>query len=168
MRMRLGIPAALAIPFLLPACEAPTPEPVGELVPADREAIEAVGEQYRDRVLAGDWDGVAALFHADAVLLPPNQPEASGRGAIRDALEPEPGTAFTGFSVRTDEVEGRGDLAYSRGVYGLEVTIETPDGRIVQEDEGKWLAILRRDANGSWLIYRHTWNSDLPPVPAPQ
>jgi len=35
------------------------------------------------------------------------------------------------------------------------------------EDRGKYLTIWRKQADGSWMVHRGTFNSDLP-LPAPE
>lgn len=160
--MRLPQRVAVVLPLfvLVAACEPPPPQV--ELTPEDREAIKALSERYTELLMAGDWDALTELFHSDAINIPPNQPRQEGRAQIRAGLEPDPGSAFTGFSSETQEVDGAGDLAYSRGVYQLQVSVETPEGEMVQEDEGDWIVIARGQADGSWLIYRLIWNSSLP------
>ena len=61
--------------------------------------------------------------------------------------------------VSATEIDGRGDLAYFRATYRL--TMSFGDAEPVT-DVGKWLAILRKQPDGSWLYSAWIWNSDLP------
>ena len=155
---------ALALPLMALGCELTPPE-MGFL-PEDHAAIEGISEEYADAFIAGDWEGVARLFHPDGVLMPPDESAVTGRIAIAAALEPDPGVEYLSFTVETDEVEGGTWMAFSRGSYTLQFEVTTPDGVQVLQDEGSWLAILRRDGDEPWAIHRQIWNSNLPPVPA--
>ena len=128
---------------------------------ADRTAIRQGCQDFAKLMNAKDWKGAAALYAEDAIVLPPNQAAVQGRAAIQASLEGFP--PFSNFQVQTLEIEGRGDLAYERGTNSLTVT---PAGAAPIEDRGKYVAIWRKQADGSWKILRDIWNSDLPlPVP---
>jgi ketosteroid isomerase-like protein len=128
---------------------------------ADRTAIRQGIENYSKMANAKDWKGAAALWAEDATRLPPNQAAIQGRAAIQAALEAFP--PISNHQVQTLEIEGRGDLAYSRVNYSLTVT---PAGAVPIEDRGKYLGIWRKQADGSWKVLREIYNSDLP-LPAP-
>ena len=129
---------------------------------ADRTAIRQGDENYAKLLNARDFKGVAALHADDAIILPPNQAAVQGRAAIQASLEAPP--PFSNFQIQILEIEGRGDLAYSRGTYSITVT---PAGAAPIEDRGKYIEIWRKQADGSWKILRDIYNSDLP-LPAPE
>ena len=52
-----------------------------------------------------------------------------------------------------------GDLAYVSGTY--EETM-TDASRKPGKDRGKYLAIFKKQADGTWKCIRDIWNSDLP------
>jgi len=129
---------------------------------ADRTAIRQGDENYGNLLNARDFKGLAALYAEDAIVLPSNQAAVQGRAAIQAALEAFPPISNSQFQVL--EIEGLGDLAYSRGTYSMTVT---PAGAAPIEDRGKYIEIWRKQADGSWKILRDIWNSDLP-LPAPE
>ena len=129
---------------------------------ADRAAIRQGCENYAKLVNAKDFKGAAALYAEDAIVLPPNQAAIQGRAAIQADLEASP--PLSNFQLQSLEMEGRGDLAYDRGTYSMTVT---PPGAAPIEDRGKYVAIWRKQADGSWKCLRDIWNSDLP-LPAPE
>ncbi len=80
-------------------------------------------------VLSRDSADFAALYHAEAVQLPPGEPAVEGRGAImerfaRSRSDTETGgpVSFWGFSWSVDGIGG--DLAYDHGMYQFQVTYE--------------------------------------------
>jgi len=129
---------------------------------ADRTAIRQGDENWVRLANAKDFKGVAALYTEDAIVMPPNQAAVQGRAAMQTWLEAFP--PFSNLQMQTLEIEGRGDLAYSRGTYSMTVS---PAGAAPIEDRGKYLEICSKQADGSWKILRDIWNSDLP-LPAPE
>ncbi len=129
---------------------------------ADRTAIRQADENDMKLMNAKDWKGDSALYAEDAVLLPPNQAAVQGRASIQAWMEAFP--PFSNFQEQSLEIEGQGDLAYDRGTYSMTVTLP---GAAPIEDRGKYLTIWRKQADGSWMVHRGTFNSDLP-LPAPE
>lgn len=164
MRERwLAVPLMTLVPWMA-ACEMEPPTEQ-ELTDEDRQAIEALADQYTEFTLAQDWDSWADLFHEDAVRMPQDAPPSEGRNAIRDAAPPEEGVTITEFSAQSDEVEGTGDLAFSRGSYTVVVTQQVDDEEMEMEEEGNYFIVVRRSQEdpGQWLIYREMFNRNHPP-----
>lgn len=146
--------ALVGVAPLLWACGA-TP-----IAPADVDAIDSVRTAYQNAILAGDQAAVLALYADGVVEMPPNMPIRNGKSAIEAAAEePQPTT----FSLTPVETDGVGDLAYDRGTYAASVMMEGMEQPV--NDTGKYLALLRKQDDGSWLMTTVIWNSDLP-VPA--
>ena len=152
--------AANLLPFIFSvlACQAQPPE----ISDADTTALRETVSRYVATSLAGDWDGWASQLTEDAVFLQPNGPAVEGRAAIREWI-----TGFAGmasFTAAPVEIVGVGDLAYVRGTYTFAMG---PTATMQGSDTGKWLAVYEKQSDGSWLIKRNIWNSDLP-LPAAQ
>jgi ketosteroid isomerase-like protein len=154
----------LTVPLALLALAACQPAAPAGLTDADKAAIDSVDHQFTKLALAGDFAGlVKAYYTADAILLPPNMPAASGHAAIEAVFKTFP--PITAFELNTDEVEGHGDLAYLRGHYRMTFS---PPGMAAMPDSGKYLEIWRKQADGSWKATRDMFSSDVPlPAPAP-
>ena len=150
----LAVPA-LALALASTACQPPAQETAG-LSEEDVAAITAVMEAGSEAEEAGDWAAVAALGTEDFVCMPPNDRIVEGRAAIQAWAE-ESGFQFEEVSTSITEIDGRGDLAYFRATYSLTFGGEEPF-----TDVGKWIAILRKQPDGSWLYSAWIWNSDLP------
>ncbi len=149
--------ALLALALASTACQPPAQEAAG-LSNEDVAAIRGISDTYAQLSLAGDVADQAAMFTEDAVRMPPNEPAHEGRAAIQAYLEGFP--TITEFVSTTTEVGGAGDVAFARGTYSLTAT---PEGALEPvSDSGKWMAICKRQPDGTWLISANIWNSDLP------
>lgn len=127
-----------------------------ELSKDDREKIAETTRKFMKRMLAGDVAGLAQLYAADGVLIPPNHPIVRGRSEIEAFLGTFP--RATTFSAWNDEIDGRGDLAYVRGNY--ELTMKADGGESV-DVRGTYLEIRRRQSDGSWPIAVDMYSSDF-------
>jgi uncharacterized protein (TIGR02246 family) len=124
------------------------------------DAIRAVQEAYVTTALAGDWDKWGETLAPDVVLMPPNQAPLEGREAAVAWGRQFP--KLTSFIAPPTEIGGRGDVAHSIGQYAYEAT--TPEGSPVSQ-QGTFLNILRKDADGTWRYWRGLWNSADGPAP---
>ncbi len=151
--------------FSLTACQPPATEEPAEpeaaepagLSAEDLAAHEATTQAWVDAVLAADWDALGATYTEDAVLMPPNSEPVEGRAAIQAFLAAWP--PITNAELHPIELDGEGDLAYIRGAYTLTLA---PEGADPIDDSGKYIEIRRKQADGSWLLSRDIFNSDLP------
>ena len=152
---RILVPGIVAVA----ACQPATPAPLSD---ADRASIEAMGETFAKQALAGDWAGlVKGYYAADAMVLPPNMPAASGHAAIEAVFRTFP--PITQFTLHTEEMEASGDLLYLRGRYTMTMA---PPGMAAIPDSGKYLEVWRKQSDGTWKNYRDMFSSDIPlPVP---
>ncbi len=120
----------------------------------DVEAIRRlVGPEWAAAWTAGDATAIAGFYAEDAVLLPQNQLPIVGKTAIRSSYE----TLLEQFSVRGGsevvELEVGGDWAFMRGTYTITVAPKN-GGAPIETDRGNWLWIVKRQADGSWKIFR--------------
>ncbi len=124
----------------------------------DVAAIKETIQAFVKAGLAGDWDSFFAPFTEDVVWMWSNQPATEGLQALKElswvrAVE---------WEMSAIDIDGRDDLAYIRGSESLLLDYE---GAV--KDKGKFLVIMRKQSNESWLISVLISNSDLPlPPPA--
>lgn len=139
---------------LVVACAPPT-ESFSE---ADEAAIRALVAPFDEAVLAGDWAAFVVMFTEDAVLMPPNAPVLP----MKDFLAWIEPMGYTALEHRIEflDIDGRGDLAYARGTYAERFTVAGVADPI--EDSGKVLGVLRKQADGNWLVSVWASSSDLP------
>ena len=125
-----------------------------------RVAITEASIKFIEKVRNGDAAGLAALYTADAVLLPPNMGKVFGRKGIEEYWRARISQVGLKFSeLRTEELFGSGDFFTEIGSYTLTVQ---PAGQKPVEDKGKYIVILKKTAEG-WRLHRDIWNSNMPP-----
>jgi ketosteroid isomerase-like protein len=142
----------LCAPVVLACNRGPT-----RLTDHDRKEMRAVVDRFGQAVLAQDWPKVVSFYSEDGILLPPNGPAVQGRAAMLKLFESWP--KLIEFTESIPEIEGRSDLAYVRGTY--EMALNPPGAKAPVKDVGKSLAIWQKQGDGSWLVTRVSWNSDL-------
>jgi len=157
-RYRVYSVLAALTPFAILACRSSAP---AGLTDADKEAIRKRADAVVSIANAPtkDWDAyVRTDYTEDAVVLPPNSPALQGWDAIRSYILTE--GVVSDFKVQMVEIEGRGDLAYVRGIYSMTVT--PPGASGPTKDTGKYIEIWRKQADASWKVIRDIFSSDLP------
>jgi uncharacterized protein (TIGR02246 family) len=128
----------------------------------DEAAVRAVDAAWAKAATAGDGKGVAALYTDDATLLPPGEPMK--KGAAAKTYWVDFANAFSGpTELNTTTVEGHGDLAYATGTYRMTLTPKKPGAKPLPVEQGKYVEVLKKQADGSWKIVHDIWNQDTPP-----
>lgn len=116
----------------------------------DAATIRGLTEVHLQAVREHDPDAFLATCADDVIFLPPDQGPVEGRQACRAYLEDFP--TPSAFTAEFDDVEGENDLAFSRG----RATAQFDDGLTTF----RWLAIFRKQPDGSWKMVRDMWNTD--------
>lgn len=122
---------------------------------ADIAWIEAAEQRHARHVLDGNFDALAPFYAPDVLVMPPDGPDVRGWQALHEMLTRLP--RVSAYDLTVEEVVGCGDFACARGTYSLSLA----DGSL--EDTGRWLHILRRRTDGSWVVTRDIFSSDQPP-----
>ena len=60
-----------------------------------------------------------------------------------------------------DEEKAGAEWAFERGTYTITLTPKTGGDPI--RDDGKYITLYQRQADGTWRMARDTWNSNNPP-----
>lgn len=136
------------------ACQ-PAPPTLSE---ADIAALRAMTDTFVANALARRDSANAAMFTANGVFLPPNEPAVEGRAAIQAWLTAFP--PMSDFKAEVVTIDGVGDVAYVRGTYAF--TIAAAGRTPAVSDRGKWLEVFRRQSDGRWLAVIDIFNSDVP------
>ena len=142
-----------------PSLEAPWPsQEAGPLSDEDVAAIRAANDAWIQAFRDNDDAALVALYSDDAVIMPPNESVIEGHAAIQAYYDADAVTV-TEHSESILEIDGRDGIAYIRGTSSTVRMGE--DGEPVTVSD-KYLVILRRQADGSWLFTHEIWNSPLP------
>jgi uncharacterized protein (TIGR02246 family) len=146
--------------LLAPACQQQVPDTRA----ADELALREVEAEWSKANAAKDIDKVAALYTDDAVNLPANEPAERGKEAIKAGLKKlfaKPSYTPSGQVTRV-EVARSGDLGITHGTYSD--TWNDAKGKPLS-DQGKWITVYRKQADGKWRCILNIGNSDLPSPP---
>ncbi len=128
----------------------------------DVRAIRSVDDQWGRAATSGDGNAVAALYAADATLLPPGEPIQQGEAARKYWID-----YFASYAgpttLETTDVKLHGDLAVAVGTYRMTMTEKKPGAKPLPVEEGKYVEVLRKQADGSWKMIYDIWNLNTPP-----
>lgn len=102
---------------------------------------------------ANDAEALSRLFAPDGMALPNGQPPARGAESIRKVYSQGAGVPL---ALRAMAFATSGDLAYVIGGFGPAAD---------KPDFGKFTLVLRRAAEGRWLIVSDMDNSNVPVQP---
>jgi len=133
---------------------------------ADTAAVGKVRVAYEKALAAQDAGGVAKLYAADGVEMPPNAPAAKGRPAI-EAYHKAMAQQFMvhGITLTATDTQVHGDTAVDIGTYKQSLMSQKGGG--MADDKGKYVVLLKKDTSGAWMVTHAIYNSDLPPPAAP-
>ena len=113
--------------------------------------VAAVNRQFEAAARNQDLDGLAALYTADAMALPPDGPIVKGRSDIRQMwamVAQELG--LKEVKLRTISFEQEGSLGHEVG----EATLLVGAGSVAV----KYMVVWKK-TDGQWRIHRDIWNS---------
>jgi uncharacterized protein (TIGR02246 family) len=126
---------------------------------AVRTQIERNAAQFAEAFNRGDITAVAAMYDTGAVVLAPNAPVMRGRQNIEALWSGARQQGFKTLNLSVQSVESLGDHAIELGNYTL---IVQPAGQPEMTDRGKYMVVWKRQADGSWKLYRDMFNTSMP------
>jgi uncharacterized protein (TIGR02246 family) len=122
-------------------------------------AVNEIWQRYSSSLNSGDLDAWLALWTEDGVQMPPGEPAVIGKDQIRARNKGVLDRFTFDMGITNEEVESAGDWAFARGTYKATLTPKA-GGEVVQVD-GKYMTILKKQADGSWKIFRDIFNSNV-------
>ena len=130
-------------------------------VAAVRQTIDQANAKASDAFQRGDTAVLFSFYDSDIAVLMAGQPTLRGKAEVTSSLAKMfAGTKFSDVKFSTSTVDVGGDYAIETGTY--EMTVTEP-GKKPVPDKGKYLTVWKKQADGSWKIYRDMPNSDGPP-----
>ncbi len=109
---------------------------------------------------AGNVDGMMAGYAPDAMVMPPSMPMAHGTDQIRQLWKGMTSVKVS-LQLTQETADGAGDFMYTTGKYHYQ---ELAAGTGAAED-GKYLEVFHRGADGKWMLVADTWSPNAPPAP---
>jgi ketosteroid isomerase-like protein len=129
---------------------------------AFENAVKAMWARYSATLLAGDVDGWIALWDEGGVQLPPNAPMNVGIPAIKkDMVNTSAAMKVEKFAIGISGVFVDHEYGFVYGNYTYTLAPKAGGAKIL--GDGKYETILKRQADGSWKIFRDCFNSNLAP-----
>jgi uncharacterized protein (TIGR02246 family) len=126
--------------------------------PSDIAAIKAMSAARAKAFNERNAGAIAIHFTEDGLLMAPGAPLTSGREAVERYYQAIFDQYVTGLESGYEDVSVSGDLAYGRGF--AKVMLIANDGRDTVHSTAKYINILRRQPDGSWLTTHDIWNAD--------
>jgi len=126
----------------------------------DERAIRDADAATLKAAQANDVDRAVANYADDGDWLPPNAPIVHGKTAIRAGwakLIGNPGFTID-WQINKVEIGRAGDLAYT--IYTYQMSLDGPNGKPIT-DQGKDMAVWKKQSDGVWKMVADTFNSDL-------
>jgi uncharacterized protein (TIGR02246 family) len=139
-----------------------------EMGAAEMAALTAAFDQVRtafeQAYETGDATALAGLYTDDGTQLPPLEALRQGKAAIEEAYRLQFGQTASRDIVITALTRGAsGDIAYEIGTFTITAQV-TGQAEPLRED-GKYLVVSMKQADGSWKILAHSWNTNAPATP---
>ena len=130
-------------------------------VTALRALIDSAQARYIGAATSGDTATLSAMYTDDAIVQEPNRKGLHGRAEIEKSLAATfAGARIPSLKLKTEDLATGGDYAIETGSY--EQTVQPKSGKAIN-DVGKYLVVWKKQADGSWKLFREIYNSDLPP-----
>ncbi len=146
----------LLIPLFLVSCMQPQADTAGL-----KKTIDEFNAASIEAMTTNNSAKVAPFYAEDAVSMPPNEGPVKGRENIMAWMKKmgDMGVKIKTAKFSTVESDAAGNVGYEVGEY--EMTMEmAPMGEMA--DNGKYLAIFKKQQDGSWKVHAEMWNSSKP------
>lgn len=124
-----------------------------------RKFIDSITVRYIDAVTKGDVATISSFYTEDTEILAPNAKATHGRAEMDKANTDMFKSMKVALKLATEDVQTSGDFAVHTGTYDQTLTPKT--GKPIH-DVGKYLLVWKRQADGSWKVFREIYNTDLP------
>jgi ketosteroid isomerase-like protein len=126
---------------------------------AAEKALRDTDSEWSKAASARDLDRTVFYYADSATLLPPNAPVATSKEAIRrEWAQLLNGSSLSWHATKVELSRG-GELGYTIGAY--EGTFPSPNGKSFK-DQGKYLEVWKKQADGKWKCVADMYSSDLP------
>jgi ketosteroid isomerase-like protein len=150
--IQLVAPVLITLLASAPVVEGADPLPTASLLAVDADWAQAYAAKNLKKAVA--------FCDEAASMLVPNAPIASGKAAVSKAIADDMASNDLTWHANKAGIARSQDLGYTTGVYHMK--FKDASGR-VKVDNGKFLTLWKREADGTWKMLYDMFNSDLPP-----
>ena len=166
MLNRYSWAAALALAVILAGCKQAPPPPAPDTHDADVKAIRDLEATQVQAFAAKDVNKIGAYYGDNASAFFPDAPVVTGAAAIAAVFKPFLADKNYSLTFASDKVDvaKSGDLVYSQGAYTMKST--DPKTKKVLTEQGKYVTVFQKQADGGWKAVADIFNEDAPPAPA--
>ncbi len=150
MRRTAMLLVLLALPTVATAQAAAKPHDPA----AVRKAIDARNAEWMAYAAKGDTKGIASIYDAGAMIIPPESEAMTGAANIEKTFGGMLAAGVKNLKFRTISLDVNGNYAYELG----EATLDAPgkDGKLVA-GSAKYLVIWKLGADGVWYYHVDAW-----------
>jgi len=124
---------------------------------AAAQALSRLDDDWSRAASTRDAAKLAAFYAEDAIAYPPGAPAAHGRTEARKVWAGYFAEPTFQISWKTTHAQVEGDLGFTSGTY--EDSFTGADGKRIEE-QGKYLCVWQKQADGSWKAIHDMWNTD--------
>jgi len=128
---------------------------------ADKAAIAALWQAYSKSAIDGDLSAYMQLHDPDAYKMPEGKAMFrlwDEKAALTKKWARAAAEYTTQMTITPKEIVVMGDYAYTMGTYYKALTPKAGGAALVTD--GKFLTILRKNADGQWKILRDCYNNN--------
>ena len=131
---------------------------------ADEAAITEYIDAYAKMLAVEDIEGWIALWDDNARRLEPFGKPLVGTDQIKASMASFLDTFAIDLKINNEEIKIAGDWGYISGTFSYTAMVKAvPDTLKIG---GSYLSIMRRQADGTWKVFRECYNTDaIPPMP---
>lgn len=154
------LPLVLLLCFVY-GCEKEDDDVAAVDTEADIAAIKGLLDEFDSSLNAGDPEKLVSTIYAEeAVRMPPDEPMLIGKAAILAWFKKNAELNIYRIDNVAEDVYVEGDLAFMRGTNTGSFTPKAGGEPIPAI--GKWIAVYKRQDDGSWKVVSDIFNRDNP------
>jgi uncharacterized protein (TIGR02246 family) len=126
--------------------------------------IEKLNKEMGAAMTAGDFEKSMSYYTDDVISMPNNSKMVEGKAALKASNEEmmKSGVKITSFEFKTLKVMSCNKTIAEIGTY--QMTLSIPGKADPTKDNGKYLTVWEKQADGSLKIKLEIWNTDSNPM----
>ena len=120
---------------------------------AFRAAVEELFDTYSSVNMEKDTDGYMALWDENGVKMVPNSPAIKGKSAIEELKRKKNNNPDDlTMEILVEDSQVAGEFGFAHGTFS--VSVKPKGNGDTKSIDGNYLTIFKKQADGSWKIYR--------------